>query len=281
MPPSPRADVNASMKPSPTPFTTVPPCSSVADVTTWLCAWSTSSQAWSPNDAFSAVEPSMSVNTRVTVPSGATVPDRSGGSSLRILLRSSEVVSSKRPTHAVESSGSPIETWTNTIFHSSCSSWKTSENRSSSRSSSPSFASPKDHPNSPRTHASTSGSGTGNRPAASNSTSTYRLFRSGPRMGGPPVANDVISVRDKRALIAPTSPRSIAARYRSVTERSSSDCSTSLRPCSDPVVTHEQYPAHSPALKRGSCAPLPRPQGCGVAFLNGWRPGCSIEWWAL
>jgi hypothetical protein len=40
-----RADPNASMKPSPRPFTTVPPSAAFADVTISLCTRRTSSQA--------------------------------------------------------------------------------------------------------------------------------------------------------------------------------------------------------------------------------------------
>ena len=76
-----REDGNASMKPSPWFFTTVPPNSDVHSSITSLCACSTWSHRSSPRKPFRVVESSMSVNAIVTVPSGADVTTGRGAPS--------------------------------------------------------------------------------------------------------------------------------------------------------------------------------------------------------
>src|SRR3954447_20113500 len=69
-----RAEGNASRKPSPWFFSSIPPWSITHLRTCSLCRLSTRIQRMSPSSSVIDVEPSMSVTSSVTVPSGARLP---------------------------------------------------------------------------------------------------------------------------------------------------------------------------------------------------------------
>src|SRR5437870_320447 len=66
------------MKPSPSLFTSKPPLALTCSRMTALCSRRTSMKRESPSRSVSAVDPSMSLNMMVTVPSGAACDLRSG-----------------------------------------------------------------------------------------------------------------------------------------------------------------------------------------------------------